>query len=180
MKNKKILIALACVIFLGVAAVFMFGGNNPPAAEPNEVVENSAPPDANVGGIDGKTAPNPITTPSTTPAADPDPIIDPDSGDNDVNVSLTEPTSRPPEADVDPNPDTHERGEEDKPAEPTAPPAHTPPTPAPTQPAEPQGGDTNGQGQVWVPGFGWVTNGGDNQGEIVDSDGDINKQVGDM
>ena len=45
---------------------------------------------------------------------------------------------------------------------------------------QPQGGDTK-DGQIYVPGFGWITdNGGGGQGTTVDGDGDINKQVGSM
>jgi len=45
---------------------------------------------------------------------------------------------------------------------------------------QPQGGDTK-DGQIYVPGFGWITdNGGGGQGIVGESDGDINKQVGRM
>lgn len=40
-------------------------------------------------------------------------------------------------------------------------------------------GDAPKEGQVYVPGFGWVDPSG-STGEYVDSDGDINKQVGSM
>lgn len=43
-----------------------------------------------------------------------------------------------------------------------------------------QGGTTNSKGQTYLPGFGWVENSGENQGEIIDGDGDVNKQVGEM
>ncbi|UWG97558.1 MAG: DUF6550 family protein [Candidatus Dehalobacter alkaniphilus] len=46
--------------------------------------------------------------------------------------------------------------------------------------SEPKSGDKKG-GKVYIPGFGWVTDeGGGGKGEVVDSDGDINKQVGQM
>lgn len=45
---------------------------------------------------------------------------------------------------------------------------------------EPQGGDTNSKGETYLPGFGWIENSGENQGIVVDGDGDINKQVGTM
>ncbi|PYG86802.1 hypothetical protein LY28_02829 [Ruminiclostridium sufflavum DSM 19573] len=45
---------------------------------------------------------------------------------------------------------------------------------------EPKGGEKK-DGEIYVPGFGWVKdNGGGSQGEVVGSDGDINKQVGTM
>lgn len=45
---------------------------------------------------------------------------------------------------------------------------------------EPKGGEKK-DGEIYVPGFGWVKdNGGGSQGEVVGSDGDVNKQVGTM
>lgn len=49
-----------------------------------------------------------------------------------------------------------------------------------TKPSEPKSGDKNEKGQVYVPGFGWVDNSGANEGTVVDGDGDIDKQVGEM
>ena len=46
--------------------------------------------------------------------------------------------------------------------------------------SEPKSGDKK-DGKVYIPGFGWVVDeGGGGKGEVVDSDGDINKQVGIM
>lgn len=46
--------------------------------------------------------------------------------------------------------------------------------------SQPKSGDKK-DGKVYIPGFGWVKDeGGGGQGEVVDSDGDINKQVGQM
>ena len=48
------------------------------------------------------------------------------------------------------------------------------------KPEEPQGGSTNDQGQVYVPGFGYVETGGGVTEIPAHSDGDWNKQVGTM
>lgn len=54
------------------------------------------------------------------------------------------------------------------------------PTAPPKQDNQPQGGDKK-DGQIYVPGFGWIKDeGGGGEGTIVDGDGDINKQVGNM
>lgn len=46
--------------------------------------------------------------------------------------------------------------------------------------SEPKSGDKK-DGKVYIPGFGWVVDeGGGSQGEVIGSDGDINKQVGIM
>ena len=50
-----------------------------------------------------------------------------------------------------------------------------PPTPQP-----PTGGDTNGEGKVYVPGFGYVDPPGSVVQEEAGSDGDWDKQIGDM
>ncbi|WP_055666313.1 DUF6550 family protein [Desnuesiella massiliensis] len=52
----------------------------------------------------------------------------------------------------------------------------------PTKPKEgkPTGGETNSKGEVYVPGFGWVKNSGSNQEIKSQSDGDWNKQIGNM
>lgn len=53
-------------------------------------------------------------------------------------------------------------------------------TPPPSS-SEPQAGDTNDKGQIYVPGFGWIANeGGGTDVKTGDSDGDINKPVGIM
>ncbi|WP_313563245.1 DUF6550 family protein [Ruminiclostridium cellobioparum] len=45
---------------------------------------------------------------------------------------------------------------------------------------QPQGGETK-DGKIYVPGFGWIDDeGGGGQGTVGESDGDINKQVGNM
>ena len=54
------------------------------------------------------------------------------------------------------------------------------PVEPPKEDGQPQGGDTK-NGQIYVPGFGWIEDhGGGGQGTVVDGDGDINKQVGIM
>lgn len=52
-------------------------------------------------------------------------------------------------------------------------------TPQPEE-SQPQGGETNSNGAVYVPGFGYVENSGPVSGETADSDGDWNKQIGTM
>ena len=58
---------------------------------------------------------------------------------------------------------------------PTATAATSPPTKPP-----PKNGSVNAEGEVYVQGFGWVKSGGDNIGEKSGSDGDWNKQIGNM
>lgn len=66
-------------------------------------------------------------------------------------------------------------------AKPEQPPQYEPDVTEPEQkPEEPAGGSTNDSGQIYVPGFGYVDQPGAPQGEPAGSDGDWNKQIGDM
>lgn len=53
------------------------------------------------------------------------------------------------------------------------------PVTPPKRDNQPQGGDKK-DGQIYVPGFGWIDDIGEGQGTVGESDGDINKQVGIM
>ena len=46
--------------------------------------------------------------------------------------------------------------------------------------AEPKGGDTNGQGQIYVPGFGWVDNSGENVGTTAEDMYENGNKIGEM
>lgn len=76
-----------------------------------------------------------------------------------VPEEATQPVREPEPQEVEPD---HEEGEQ-----PTA------------KPEEPQGGTTNEQGQVYVPGFGYVET-GEAVVEPAHSNGDWDKQVGTM
>ena len=78
------------------------------------------------------------------------------------------------------NPDQKPNGEkvteQDKPIEHSK--VEKPSTP-PKSDSQPQGGEKK-NGQIYVPGFGWIDDIGEGQGTVVDGEGDINKQVGIM
>lgn len=78
------------------------------------------------------------------------------------------------------NPDQKPNGEkateQDKPVEHNK--VEKPNTP-PKSDNQPQGGEKK-NGQIYVPGFGWIDDIGEGQGTVVDGEGDINKQVGIM
>lgn len=46
--------------------------------------------------------------------------------------------------------------------------------------SEPQSGTTNEEGQVYVPGFGYITSSGENDAGTFDSEGSLDEQVGTM
>ncbi len=64
---------------------------------------------------------------------------------------------------------------------PEQPPQYEPEETEPEQkPEEPAGGDTNENGQIYVPGFGYMDAPDAPASYPADSDGDWNKQIGDM
>ncbi len=68
-------------------------------------------------------------------------------------------------------------------AEPVAPVSTPTPTAAGTNPGTtttPADGSVNSEGQVYVPGFGWITPGSGNTQTVSHGDGDWNKMVGTM
>ena len=81
---------------------------------------------------------------------------------------LTDPTQKPNGEKVEIPPEPVEHDKVEKPVE------------TPKNNDVPQGEDTNNQGKTYLPGFGWIENSGENQGTVVDGDGDINKQIGTM
>ena len=172
---KIITIILVCTFVVGGTAFFMLNGKPPTELDGLETTNNGSAGTVSIGDIvtdKGNEIEPPAISPSSEAAPD---VIDPSKSDMDVVVPLTDPVEKPPEA----NPDKHEKGSENEPPKPSTPP---PPTskPAPPKSNEPKSGDTNEKGQVWVPGFGWVTPSGENQVIPGHSDGDINKQVGEM
>lgn len=136
--------------------------------EPSPVIENSNP--------------LPIIVPEIKPEAESvisePPVLQPEKEVKHVESPITRPkptpkTTEPPK----PKPKTT-----DKPQSPAAPPTYEEKETKPnaTKKDEPKAGDTNGKGQVFFPGFGWVDQGGPNQSSKSTSDGDWNKQVGTM
>lgn len=177
-KYKKVFLIALALILVSIAAFFTLKGITPAKIDtPTVSNSNQSAPDVNVNGI----APNATITlpeisahPSSDSSSD---VIDPAKKDTDVTVPLTDPVTKPAEAETN----KHEKAETKEPPKPTTPPAASAPkATAPPKSNEPKSGDANDKGQVWVPGFGWVTPGNGNQGGKSGSDGDINKQVGDM
>ncbi|MCQ1530120.1 DUF6550 family protein [Lutispora saccharofermentans] len=120
-----------------------------------------------------------VTVPSINPTESS--ALPADTGDStgteqSIQAEVTKPTEPPQEVKTDPSktPDGQEVDkvtpvEHDKVTKPENPPSGTP-----------ESGDKK-DGKIYVPGFGWIDdNGGGVQQNDVGSDGDINKQVGNM
>lgn len=101
----------------------------------------------------------------------PEPPEIPDTG---IGQDLTDPDKKPDDVTIHPVEKT----------KPTQPPSQKADktitkTPVPTD-STPKGNSKNNNGEVYVEGFGWIKSGGDNIGEVSSSDGDWNKQIGNM
>ena len=105
---------------------------------------------------------------------------------NSTEIELTKITEKPQEPE---NPvtaidsvETHEKPTDPVLIDPTKKPSVKVEPVEPTKPTEekPSSGDTNNKGETYVPGFGWVKDSGANVGGTSTSEGDWNKQIGDM
>ena len=105
---------------------------------------------------------------------------------NSTEIELTKVTEKPqapekPVTAID-SEEAHEKPIDSVLTDPTKEPATTVEPVEPTKPTEekPSGGETNNKGETYVPGFGWVKDSGANMGGTSTSEGDWNKQIGDM
>lgn len=148
------------------------------------------------------TVPEINTTGTIEPGQEPEseqvtvPETEPEETRTEIEEPSTEETSGEETATVPAETRTDGKPQSPKDAvPPTAPPAETESTaalenpdgdgncqPEHTQPQEnqPQGGDTNPAGAVYVPGFGYIESSGPNEQGISHTDGDWNKQIGTM
>ncbi|WP_052769864.1 DUF6550 family protein [Paenibacillus sp. IHB B 3415] len=105
------------------------------------------------------------------------PILQPEKEKKNVEVPITQP-AKTPKPTQPPKPKVKAST---KPQSPASTPAYEEKTIQPNkQKDEPKAGAKNNDGKVFVPGFGWVEDQGDNKGNTSESDGDWNKQVGSM
>lgn len=143
---------------------------SPAAPSDHPGVDSEHPNSTSSPAVVSETKPEP--TPTETP------VLQPEKENKHVEVPLTKPekTTEPTEP---PKPKVKEPEKEQSPA---APPEYEEKETQPNkETATPKAGDKNSKGQVYVPGFGWVEDQGGGTKEIeTGSDGDINKQVGNM
>lgn len=169
-KTKKWLLVIGCLAICAVLVVMIAGRfiSEKPVDQPLPL-ESSEPSDVTVD-TDAEAEKNVVVTP-------PD-ITEPDNTDNGAVSSGTEQTIQgdpvKPEYSEEQIKDPTQKPDGEKVTEPPQPVDHDkvePPKEPPSNGSNPGGG---------LPGFDNVPNLGDNKGEYVDGDGDINKQVGNM
>ena len=160
-KNKKLLAVLgaAAVVVIVIAAVLLGKGGQTTTVDPA-----STPSDVSAEDVDSSNTPDSSSSQNQTDA-----VLNVEEEDQ-VDVNLTD-SEKKPETTPPPAPSQEEQqaaSEKDEPI------VHEPDS------NQPQTGDTQG-GSIYLEGFGWITDeGGGSVQHNIDSDGDINKQVGNM
>lgn len=192
MKRKAWLITVGIVI-VGAAGIWALGllSNKPidtgpvtsisPFPTVTNPVDIEIPKETTTNSTETQTpSSSPVVSdikPEQEPAIKEHPVLQPDKGPQHVEVPITEPESTPKPVEP-PNPKPKETN---TPQSPTSPPKYDEKETQPNKPQEePKAGEQNNSGKVYVPGFGWVEDSGDNKGEPSISDGDWDKQVGTM
>ena len=171
-RNKKKLLvfglaALCCCLVVGLFVYLGGMGGKAPGTIPTDQAQedNSATvPDIVTPGPESQTPD--ISVPAAIQA-----------GNSASNPATDRPKT--PEDAVPPEPPAVENEEDLQNTE--QPPEYTPEQTEPSaNTGTPQGGDTNGNGQVWVPGFGWMTPNGEPNTQGTAPNAGTGDPVGDM
>jgi len=176
--NKKKIITISV---LAVVAVFLAGGlwiyldsmgKSEPAAvisdDPTQEPDGSEAPEIKIPLSSGQNTQAAGSGATSTPDAGSTPSTAGSGASGQSKTSDDKPKT-PAEATPPPTPehvveDEHEITGTDNP---NVPPSSTP-TPSKPETSTPQSGDTNSNGAIYVPGFGWVENSGENSQEQGD------------
>jgi hypothetical protein len=113
--------------------------------------------------------PQAIESPEPSPIAD---ATEPDSTTTSIQEGQPKVDVKP----IEPPKPTPKGDNTDK----TQPPTYDEDDVKPSSSSEPKVGDRNDKGEIYVAGFGWIKEIGEGECIAVDSDGDIDKQVGIM
>jgi len=165
-KKRTILVASCCVLCtaLAVGVALRFGGNK--EIDSGEVLDNT---NNTIPSVETPTvSPKPSVNIQPTSTPDPGQGADDKGTEQTIQADPVKPEApEPPKPTPSPKHTGDDVPEEERNTE--APPTYdVPPTVTPTTPVEPNAGSTNGAGQVYVPGFGYVQSGGAGQA-ITDS-----------
>lgn len=177
LKSKGFLVSVFIVVIVAILLICWFVSRKPADNfQPEEPVIGSAatewqdtPSPTAAPGITGQPS-GAAATPETYPKV---------TAENDMDVVID---FTPGAEELQPEPPAPPVSQEDN-TDPSEPPSYEPeetsPEPSAPAPQAPEAGSSNGNGAVYDPVFGWVVP-GDAQQSVGDSDGDINKMVGNM
>lgn len=177
LKSKGFLVYAMVIAILAVLAICWFAGRKPANSfQPEEPAvgnvttnwQDTPSPTANPGntGYHPETSGTPEAYPKVVAEDDAEIIIDFTPEAAELQPELPDPPISHDDATNPSEPPSYE-------------PEDTAPAPSSPAPQTPEAGSSNGNGAVYDPVFGWVVP-GDAQPSVGDSNGDINKMVGNM
>ena len=175
-------LAVLCVVILGTCWYvsrdkndpFLPEESSPAPSTASDWTENSSQT-GNNSGVNAYTSPQPTTQPTTQAEEYPKVV---EESEDEVVIDFTD--TEKPEVTPPPAPEGKTVRKDTAPAHEVKPdPKVTTPEPKAPASSKPAAGSTNKNGAVYDPVFGWVVP-GEVQQSTGDSDGDINKMVGNM
>lgn len=189
-KTKKIiLISIGCLLCVAVAVgiATRFSGNAaiPSGVVPDDPAQSGDPVDVNINSDDQ----NDMNIQAEIPdESKEDPAQGADSSGLEQSIQADPVKPEQPEKPEAPSgtttlPEDHDGSdvpEEERKTEDEEPPTYEEPPANPPAESEPAAGSTNSSGQVYVPGFGYVENSGDNQGGTLDDMYENGNKIGIM
>lgn len=166
---------ICIVLVIAIASQFKTEAPKDVSIQPSPTVSDEISPSAVVPEPSAE-----VTVPSIDPAAASTQTAD--TGDStgteqSIQAEVTKPPEPPQE--VKTNPSKTPDGEKVDTVTPVEHDKVTKPESTPT-PSTPKSGDKNEKGQIWVPGFGWVDNSGENVGTKADDMYENGKKIGIM
>lgn len=180
LKSKGFLVSVLIVVIVAILLICWFVNRKPAGNfQPEEPATGSAAtewqdtPSSTAASGNTEQPSGAAATPETYPKV---------TAEDDTNVVID---FTPDAEELQPEPPAPPVSEEDN-TDPSGPPSYEPEktapepsVPEPQTPQTPEAGSSNGNGAVYDPVFGWVIP-GDAQQSVGDSDGDIDKMVGNM
>lgn len=182
-KTKRIgLIAAGAVVCVALVVGIVWRFGSQPAVDDPELDTPGVSDTDPVIDINETTEPElniQISDGSDTETADPAAGADSNGTEQTIQADPVKPESPEPPTPTEENHDASAVPEEERNAE--TPPTYEPEQTTVTQPStEPQGGSTNEQGQMYVPGFGYINGGGESSGSVNEDMYENGNKVGIM
>ena len=171
-------LGVVCVVLV-IAIVSQFKTEAPKdvSVQPSSTVSDAVSPGTVIPtpSADPTKAPE-VSAKSIDPTAAPTPTQGADTADSTGTEQSLQSTPAKPEAPTE----TPAPQDETAVTNSSKPPEYKPEDTVKTEPSSPKAGDKNEKGQMWFPGFGWVDDGGANEGTKADDMYENGNKIGDM
>ena len=168
---------LSVVLVVAIAAQFRTGTPMDRQADASSAASDASVPSISAPGATGSSPDVSVPAVSAPDTASQNGSAK-DTGDSSgtnqsIQAEVTKPSAPSAEAKTNPNqtPDGKKASKTDN---------GTPTADSSSEPSTPKSGDKNSKGQVWVPGFGWVDNSGDNVGTKAGDMYENGNKIGNM